>query len=137
MERSMMTRRAPMLLFVAFGAVALFLAGIGTYGVLAFGVSQRTRELGVRQALGADRRAIVTLVVAQGLRRVAIGVAAGLAGAFALSQGLRSQLVGVLPRDPSVIAAATTLLLVVTTVACLVPAWRATRIGPCDALRES
>ena len=137
MARSIVTRRAPMLLFVAFGAVALFLAGIGTYGVLAFGVSQRTRELGVRRALGADRRAIVTLVLGQGLRRVAIGVAVGLAGAFALSQGLRSQLVGVLPRDPAVMAGATALLLVVTTVACLVPAWRATRMAPCDALRES
>lgn len=136
MARSMMTRRAPMLLFATFGAVALFLAGIGTYGVLAFGVSQRTRELGIRQALGAGRRAILTLILGHGLRRVGIGVAVGLAGAMALSQVLRSQLYGVLPSDPSVIAAATTLLLAVTTVACILPAWRATRLSPCDALRE-
>lgn len=137
MARSLMARRAPMLLFAAFGGVALFLAAIGTYGVLAFGVSQRTRELGIRQALGAGPAAIVTLVLGQGLRRVAVGTAVGLAGALALSQLLRSQLYGVLPGDPLVFTGASTLLLVVTTIACAVPAWRATRMAPCDALRES
>ena len=137
MARSMMARRAPMLLFAAFGGVALLLAAIGTYGVLAFGVSQRTRELGIRQALGAGRPAILSLILVQGLRRVALGITAGLAGAFALSQLLRSQLYGVLPTDPSVAAAATILLLAVTTVACFIPAWRATRLDPCNALRES
>lgn len=136
MTRSMMTRRLPMLLFVAFGIVALLLAAIGTYGVLAFGVSQRTRELGTRQALGADRPAILTLILGQGLRRVSLGVIAGVAGAEALAQVLRSQLYGVLPSDPAVIAGSVVLLLAATTAACLIPAWRATRLSPCDALRE-
>jgi ABC-type antimicrobial peptide transport system permease subunit len=137
MARSMVTRRAPMMVFVTFGGVALLLAVIGTYGVLAFGVSQRTRELGIRQALGADRPAILSLVLRQGLRRVALGIAAGLAGAFALSQLLRSQLYGVSPSDPTVIAASTVLLLASTTAACLIPAWRATQLAASDALRES
>jgi len=136
MSRSMVTRRAPMLLFATFGGVALILAAIGTYGVLGFGVSQRTREFGIRQALGADRPAILSLVLGQGLRRVAFGIAFGLAGALALSQVLRSQLYGVLPRDPAVMAASTALLLAVTTAACSIPAWRATRLAPSDALRE-
>ena len=136
MSRSIVTRRAPMLLFAAFGGVALLLAAIGTYGVLGFGVSQRTREIGIRQALGADRQAILSLILGQGLRRVAWGIGAGLAGGLALSQVLRSQLYGVLPRDPVVIAASTALLLAVTTAACSIPAWRAARLAPSDALRE-
>jgi putative ABC transport system permease protein len=137
MSRSMVTRRAPMLLFATFGGVALLLAAVGTYGVLGFGVSQRTREFGIRQALGAGRPAILSLVLGQGLRRVAFGIAAGLAGALALSQVLRSQLYGVLPSDPAVMAASTALLLAVTTAACSIPAWRATRLAPSDALRDS
>jgi putative ABC transport system permease protein len=137
MTRSMVTRRAPMLLFAAFGGVALLLAAIGTYGVLAFGVSQRTRELGIRQALGAGRPALVALILRQGLRRVAFGTALGIAGAFGVSQLLRSQLYGVLPGDPRVLAASTLLLLAVTTAACSIPALRAARLHPSDALRES
>jgi len=136
MSRSIVTRRAPMLLFAAFGGVALLLAAIGTYGVLGFGVSQRTREIGIRQALGADRQAILSLILGQGLRRVAFGIAAGLAGGLALSQVLRSQLYGVMPRDPVVMAASTFLLLAVTTAACSIPAWRAARLAPSEALRE-
>jgi predicted permease len=136
MARSMMTRRLPMLLFAAFGVVALLLAAIGTYGVLAFGVSQRTRELGTRQALGADRPAILSLILGQGLRRVAVGIVAGIAGAEALAQVLRSQLYGVIPSDPVVIGGSVVLLLAATTAACLIPAWRATQLSPCDALRE-
>jgi len=137
MARSMVTRRAPMLLFATFGGVALLLAAISTYGVLGFGVSQRTREFGIRRALGGGRPAILSLVLGQGLRRVAFGIAVGLAGALALSQVLRSQLYGVLPRDPAVMAASTALLLAVTTAACSIPAWRATRLAPTDALRDS
>jgi len=136
MSRSIVTRRAPMLLFAAFGGVALLLAAIGTYGVLGFGVSQRTREIGIRQALGADRQAILALILGQGLRRAAFGIAAGLAGGLALSQLLRSQLYGVMPRDPVVMAASTFLLLAVTTAACSIPAWRAARLAPSEALRE-
>jgi len=137
MARSMVTRRAPMLLFAVFGGVALLLAAIGTYGVLAFGVSQRTRELGIRQALGAGRPALVSLILRQGLRRVAVGIGLGIAGALAVSQVLRSQLYGVVPGDPRVMAASTLLLLAVTTAACSIPALRAARLHPSDALRES
>jgi putative ABC transport system permease protein len=136
MARSMVARRGPMLLFATFGGMALLLAAIGTYGVLAFGVSQRTRELGIRQALGAERSAILSLVLGYGLRRVAFGTVLGVAGALALAQLLRSQLYGVLPSDPLVIAASTTLLLAVTTAACSIPAWRAARLAPSAALRE-
>ena len=134
-SRSTITRRAPTLLFTTFAGVALLLAAIGTYGVLAFGVAERT-ELGVRQAIGADRAAILSLILRQGLRRAGCGVAAGLAGALALSRLLRSLLYEVAPTDPTVMAASTMLLLIATTAACLVPAWRATRMAPCDALRE-
>ncbi len=136
MSRSLMTRKAPMLLFSAFGVVALLLAAIGTYGVLAFGVAQRTRELGIRSALGASARAIVTLIMAQGLRRAAAGAAIGVAGAVALARVLRSQLFGITPNDPLVLAAATALLLMVTAAACAIPAWRATRLEPSAALRR-
>ena len=136
MNRSMVTRRAPMLLFTMFGGVALLLAALGTYGVLAFGVSQRTRELGVRQALGADRRAIVRLVLGQGLRRAGYGIAIGLVGAVALSRLLRSQLYGVAPGDPSVIGISAAVLLLVIAAACSIPAWRAAQLAPSDALRQ-
>lgn len=136
MSRSLMTRRAPMLLFSAFGVVALVLAAIGTYGVMAYGVSQRTKELGIRQALGASGRAIVTLIMGQGLRRASIGVAVGLLGALALARVLRSQLVGVGTADPVVLGGATVLLLLVTATACALPAWRATTLEPSVALRQ-
>ncbi len=134
---SLETRQAPMLLLATFGMVALLLAAIGTYGVLAFGVSQRGRELGLRQALGAGRGAILSLILAQGLRTAGTGVGVGLLGALALTQFLRSQLFGVAPRDAGVFAAATGLLIVVSLAACCVPAWRATRVAPADALRDA
>ena len=133
---SLETRQAPMLLLATFGMVALLLAAVGTYGVLAFGVSQRGRELGLRQALGADRGAILTLVLGQGLRTAGTGIVLGLLGALGLTQFLRSQLFGVSPRDAGVFAAATGLLIVVSLAACCVPAWRATRVAPAVALRD-
>jgi putative ABC transport system permease protein len=137
MARSLETRRAPMVLLTLFGLVALALAAVGTYGVLAFAVSQRTRELGVRQALGADRRAILSLVLSQGLRTAGLGVAIGLLAALALTRFLQSQLFGVAPRDLTVLAGATVLLLAVAALACYLPARRATAIDPADALRDA
>ncbi len=133
--RSLETRRAPALLLSIFGAVALALAAIGIYGVLAFGVAQRVREMGIRQALGADRRAIMGLVLGQGARMAGVGVALGLAGAVVLSRYLESQLFGVSARDVSVFVGAAALLFAVALAACYIPARRTTRIDPMAALR--
>ena len=130
-------RRAPMLLVVLFGAVALALSAVGLYGVVAFGVAQRSRELAVRQALGADRRSIVTLVLLNGLRTTAAGAAAGLAGALVLARSLQSMLFGVTAHDPLVLAAAPAVLFTVALLACWLPAYRATRIDPAAAIRDA
>jgi putative ABC transport system permease protein len=136
MARSMEGRRAPMLLLALFGAVALALSAIGIYGVLAFSVVQRVREIGIRQALGADRGAIRSLVLGQGLRTAGLGIVIGLAGSFVLTRYLQTLLFGVNARDASVFAGVTLLLLAVAVAACLVPARRAMRIDPIAALRE-
>ena len=135
--RSLQTRRTPMALLALFGAVALVLSAIGIYGVLAFGVAQRVREFGIRQALGADRASILTLVLAQGLRTSAIGVVFGLAGSFALTRYLQSLLFGVGAHDVGVFLGVTVLLLSVAAAACYMPARRATRVDPMVALRET
>ncbi len=135
--RSLATRRAPMVLLALFGGVALVLSAIGIYGVLAFGVAQRVREFGIRQALGANRRAILSLVLTQGLRTTLIGVAIGLVGSFALSRFLQSLLFGVGQHDLSVFVAVPVLLVAVALAACYIPARRATEIDPMEALRES
>ena len=120
-----------------FGAVALLLSGIGIYGVVAFGVAQRVREFGIRQTLGADRQPIVRMVLGQGVRTAVVGVTLGRAGAVALSRFLKSQLYGVGTRDLSVFAAAGSLLLLASVVACYLPARGSTRIDPMVALRDS
>jgi len=135
--RSLATRRAPMVLLALFGAVALVLSAIGIYGVLAFGVAQRAREFGIRQALGANRRAILSLVLTQGMRTTLIGVALGLAGSYALSRFLQTLLFGVGQHDASVFVAVPALLVIVAVAACYIPARRATEIDPIEALRES
>ena len=137
MARSLEGRRAPMLLLALFGAVALTLSAIGIYGVLAFGVAQRAREFGIRQALGAEPRAILALVLGQGMRTAGIGVAIGLVGAVALTRYLQSLLFGVGAYDLPVYAGVTLLLLGVALTACYLPARRATRVAPTVALRES
>ena len=137
MARSLEGRRAPMLLVALFGGVALVLSAIGIYGVLAFGVAQRSREFGIRQALGAEPRAILSLVLGQGMRTTAIGVVLGLAGALMLTRYLQSLLFGVGAYDLPVYAGVTLLLLLVALTACYLPARRATRVAPTVALRES
>jgi predicted permease len=137
MARSLEGRRAPMLLLAIFGGVALVLSAIGIYGVLAFGVAQRSREFGIRQALGAEPRAILSLVLGQGMRTTAIGIVLGLAGALMLTRYLQSLLFGVGAYDASVYAVVTVLLLGVALTACYLPARRATRVEPTVALRES
>jgi putative ABC transport system permease protein len=134
--RSLEGRRSPMLLLALFGGVALALSAVGIYGVLAFAVAQRTREIGIRQALGADRRSILTLVLRQGMTTAAIGVAVGLVGAVALTGYMRTLLFGVGARDVTVYAGVTALLLAVATAACYIPARRATTVAPTEALRD-
>jgi predicted permease len=135
-SRSLATRRAPTLLLTLFGAVAMLLAGLGIYGVVAYGVSQRVREFGIRQALGADPSSILRMVLRQGVRTAGAGVALGLLGAAMLTRFLESQLVGVSARDPGVFAAAGVVLLGASVLACYVPARGSTRVAPMTALRE-
>jgi putative ABC transport system permease protein len=135
--RSLEGRRTPMVLLGLFGVVALALSAIGIYGVLAFGVAQRVRELGIRQALGADRRAILSLVLGEGLRSASLGILIGLAGAFALTRYLESVLFGVNARDLGVFVTVAALLFAVALAACYFPARRATSTAPVEALRES
>jgi ABC-type antimicrobial peptide transport system permease subunit len=133
-EQSLNPRRAPMLLSLAFGMVALLLASVGIYGVLAYQVSQRTREIGIRMALGGDTRSILQLVLREGVLLVGIGLVAGLVGAVALRSVIASQLYGVGALDPMVILAVTAVLAVAALVACVGPARRAAKVNPVVAL---
>jgi putative ABC transport system permease protein len=136
-SRSLEGRRSPAVLLVLFGAVALTLSAIGIYGVLAFSVAQRVREFGIRQALGADRHSILSLVLKQGIRTTAIGIVLGLGASLWLTKYLQTLLFNVKPLDVGVFAAVTVLLLGVAILACYLPARRATRIDPMVALRDS
>ncbi|MGH7498901.1 MAG: ABC transporter permease, partial [Gemmatimonadales bacterium] len=128
-------RRFALIVFEAFALAALALAAAGIYGVLAGSVEERTREIGVRSALGASRAQIVALVVGQGMTLTGIGVAIGLAGAAAASQALVAMLFGVSRLDPVTYLGVIALLGGVAALACTVPAWRAARIDPAGALR--
>jgi ABC-type antimicrobial peptide transport system permease subunit len=120
----------------AFGGLALVLAAIGLYGVVAYSVSMRTREIGVRMALGAGRAAIRREVLGQGLRLAVVGLAGGLGLTVLAAPLLASQLVGVRPTDALVLATTSAALLVVAGAATWMPAWRASRIDPIRALRR-
>jgi len=118
-----------------FAAIALLVSAIGTYGVLAYSVSQRTKELAVRMALGADRAGVLRLVVGEGMLVASAGIAAGMAGAMALSRALSSMVFGVSVRDPSTFVAVPLMLAGVALAAGAVPAIRASRVNPITALR--
>jgi ABC-type antimicrobial peptide transport system permease subunit len=118
-----------------FGVVALLLAAIGLYGVTAYNVAQRTNEIGIRMALGAERSSVMWLVLKEVALMVVIGVAVGLPLAIALSRVVQSQLFDLSAHDPIALAAAATLLIVVALVAGYLPARRATRVDPMLALR--
>jgi putative ABC transport system permease protein len=119
-----------------FAALALVLAALGIASVLAFSVTERTHEIGVRQALGAQSRDVLTLVIRQGMTLVIIGAALGLAGALALTRLLKSLLFGVTATDPLTFVVVTVLLFAVALLACWIPARRAMRVDPLIALRH-
>jgi len=134
-QLSLTGRRVPMQLIGAFAALALVLAAIGIYGVLAFAVAQRTGEFGVRMAIGADAMRIRRQVLADGARLLAIGLGIGVVGAIALGFVLRSQLFGVGAIDPASLATVMVVLAAVALAACWLPARRAARTAPVEALR--
>ena len=135
-EKSLNPRRAPMVLSLAFGAVAMLLAAVGLYGVLAYQVTQRTREIGVRMALGSDAKGILWLVLKEGVLLVVVGFVGGLAGAVALRRVIAAQLYGVTPLDPGVVLMAVGVLAATSLVACVGPARRAARVNPVVALSQ-
>ena len=121
-----------------FGVLAQQLASIGLYGVMAYSVSRRTQEIGIRMALGADRAKVLKMILKQGMTLTLIGVALGVAGAYVLTkylESLTSMLFGVKPRDPLTFGAAVALLTIVALVACFIPARRATKVDPVEAIR--
>jgi putative ABC transport system permease protein len=128
--------RFGMQLLSGFALAALLLAAVGTYGVMAFVVGRRTREVGIRMALGAEARAVLMLVVRQGMAPVMFGLLAGLAGSLALGRALSSLLYAVPAHDPSTLALASTVLAAAGLIACILPARLAARIDPAVALRE-
>jgi putative ABC transport system permease protein len=134
-DNAVAPRRLTTRLLGFFSALALTLAALGLYGLVAYAVVQRTQEIGIRMAIGAQRRDVLALVVGSGLRLVGVGVGLGLAGAYLLSRVLRTLLFGVSVHDPLVFAGNAALLIAIATLACLVPALRATRVDPIIALR--
>ena len=133
--KSLGQRRFTLMLMVLFGVIALVLSAIGIYGVMAFAVTQRTQEIGIRMALGASAIDVLKMVVGSGMFLAAIGVAAGLIGAFALTRLMASLLFGVSPTDLVTFGLVTAGLLMVALLACYIPARRATKVDPLVALR--
>jgi putative ABC transport system permease protein len=134
---SLGTRRVSMQLFAVFACAALLLAAVGIYGVMAYSVTQRTQEIGIRMALGAQKSDVLGLVIKQGMILTVIGVVVGLAGAFALTRLIATLLFGVEATDPLTFLAIPLLLLFVALVACYLPARRAARLDPKIALAQS
>jgi ABC-type antimicrobial peptide transport system permease subunit len=135
MGRSTARQSFNMLLLTIFGAVALLLAAIGIYGVMAYSVAQRTQEMGIRMALGADRSVIRNFVVWQGMRLALIGVVAGIAASLGLTRLLSTFLFGVKPWDPAVFVSAPLILTAIALLAVWLPAARASKVDPMQALR--
>jgi putative ABC transport system permease protein len=119
-----------------YALLALFLAGFGLFAVLAHNVSQSTREIGIRMALGAAPRSVLSLVLREGLTLTLIGLAAGFAGAVCITRTMQALLFGVSTTEPAVFGAMAALLLTVAACACWIPARRAMRLDPLDALRQ-
>jgi predicted permease len=135
-DRKGYTQQLAATLIAIFGAMALFLAAIGLYAVISYSVSQSTRELGLRMALGAGVKDLLGMVMSHGLRLTAAGIVIGAVAAVVLTRLMGNLLYNVSPRDPIAFGAAFIILLVVALIACFLPAWRATRIDPVQALHE-
>jgi len=123
------------LLLGSFGALGLLLAMGGIYGVISYGVTQRTREIGVRMALGAQPGNVLRMVIREGMLLAGAGIIAGIAGALALGRVLQSFLFEIKPTDPTTFVGVAFALAIVAMAACYIPAWRAMRIEPMEALR--
>lgn len=136
MDETLVNRRTPMVLATVFAAVALFLAALGIYGVLAYQVTQRAKEIGIRMALGSDAWRVFRLILSEGLVLLGVGLGSGVVGALAIRSAMQSQLYGVGALDPVVLASVAGLLGLVSLTACAVPARRATRIDPLIALNQ-
>jgi predicted permease len=135
-DGSMTQSRFAALVLGGFGALALMLAAVGMYGVISYSVRQRTREIGIRMALGAEKRNVLGMVLAQAASLAGVGVSIGLAAAFAATRIMAGYLYGVRATDPITFIGAAAVLVTVTLLACYVPARRATRVDPMVALRE-
>jgi putative ABC transport system permease protein len=134
-DRALVGRKLATWLLALFACAALLLAAVGIYGVMSYSVSQRTREIGLRMALGARGGDVLRLILGQGLRLIGLGIVTGCAGAVMLTHLMRKLLFGVSATDPLTIAGVGLLLAVVAFVACLVPAWRAAKVDPMIVLR--
>jgi ABC-type antimicrobial peptide transport system permease subunit len=137
LDASLASRRFSANLVAGFAAMALLLASIGIYGLLAYMVGQRSREIGLRLALGAQRADVLRLVLRKGVVLAALGIVAGLIFSASTASLMASLLYGVRPHDPAVFLMVPLLLLVVAVAASYIPAWRATKVDPIVALRES
>ncbi|HET7287236.1 MAG TPA: FtsX-like permease family protein, partial [Pyrinomonadaceae bacterium] len=122
-------------LLTIFAGVALVLTIVGLYGVMSYSVVQRTNEIGIRLALGAQSRDVLIMIIKQGSKLIVVGLIIGLAGAFAATRVIASLLFGVTTKDPFTFIAAAVLLAIVALLACYIPAWRATKVDPLEALR--
>jgi predicted permease len=136
LEPQMRPWRMGAILFAGLGLLALVVAAIGIYGVVAYSMSQRSHEMGVRIALGAQAKDIVDLVLASGLRVVIVGIVLGIGGALLLGRLVASQLFGVVPNDPSILIGAAVTMCAIAGAACLIPGWRAARVDPVTSLRS-
>jgi ABC-type antimicrobial peptide transport system permease subunit len=135
-DRSTSPQLVAVTLVAILGGLALLLATVGLYGLMSYAVSQSTRELGLRMALGADAFNVLRMVIWRGLTLTAAGVLVGAATALALTRFLGGYLYNVSPRDPRAFASGLAVMMITAIAACLLPAWRATRIDPARALRD-
>jgi putative ABC transport system permease protein len=135
LDRQIQYQRLYVLLLGIFGVVAAILAAIGIYGVMAYSVAERTREIGIRMALGAGARDVLALVVRQALLLIAIGLVVGIAASFALTRLIKTALYEVTPTDPATFVAVALSLTAVALIACFIPTRRAVEVDPTVALR--